>query len=123
MTSPLLVDVSLAGVAQVGAIVLVGGVLAVLVVAFIWDLLRTRDAQTATERTSRRAGGTLVGAGTLAGTVAVAGVEIVAQIPEVALTLLGAGAIISGWSWDLFLAVAVLVWIGSEAITGGVLDS
>lgn len=115
--------IDLVGVAQVGAVVLAVALGGVFVLGLAWDLVRTRDTTEATRRSSRRAGGALVGAGSVAGTVAVSGVEVVSQAPEVALTLLGIGALVQGWHWGLFAVVALGVYVVSEAVVVGATDS
>lgn len=99
--------------------VLVGGVIAVLVGVFALYLLIERDAGEASRKTSERAVGVTAGAGSAGVAAATVGVETVAQLPELALTALGIGAIMSGVSWEMFAALAVVVYLVAETLNGG----
>lgn len=95
----------------------IAGVL-VFVLVFAVYLLAVRDAREAARRTSNRFVGISTGAGGAAAAIAVVGLEVVAQLPEIAIAILGIGAIITGISWEMFAATAVVVYVLTEAING-----
>lgn len=63
--------------------------------------------------------GAILGAGTIVMMIAVAGVEIVMSAPELVITALGVGAIMAGFSWEVFGATALLTYVVSAAVRRG----
>lgn len=102
------------------AIALLGaGVVGVLVLVFLGYVLLGDDTKTAAERTSQRSVGLVSGAlGTFVAALTV-GVEAVLSAPELLITLLGVGAIVSGISWQVFGATAFTVWIVGRTVERG----
>lgn len=88
------------------------------VVVWLWDLVWERDVATAAQKTGRRVGGVALGAGSVAGAGATVGFDLIAQLPELAITILGIGAIVTGISWEVFGATAFLTWLVAEAVNG-----
>lgn len=91
---------------------------AVFLAVFALYLLVERDPREASRKTSKRAVGVGVGAGGTAMAAAVVGLQALAQLPEIALTMVGLWAIVTGVSPEVFLAVAVVTYVAAEAISG-----
>lgn len=98
---------------------LVAGVFVAVVVVFAIYLTLEGDARKASEQTSQRAVGVASGAGGSVVAALVVGIEAVLQAPELLITLLGIGAIISGISWQVFGATAFVTYILGIAVGGG----
>lgn len=102
------VDLALLGLGLVG------------VFGAIWlvYLIVERDAKQAASRTSRAAGGTLLGAGGVATVAAAEGLQVIAEAPGVVIGLIGLGSIIGGISWEVYSAIALTGYIVLVAIRG-----
>lgn len=98
---------------------LVALVLVTLVLLFVGSLLIHRDVEEAGQRTAKRSLGFVGAGGALAGTAATLGVEVVAQLPELAITFLGVGALLTDLSIPVFLALAFVIWAVAESVNGG----
>jgi hypothetical protein len=77
------------------------------------------DGKEAASRTRGKALGLGTGIAGMATAVLQLGLDVVAQLPEIAITLVGIGALLQGWSWEAFAAVALVTWIVAEGLNGG----
>lgn len=82
-------------------------------------LLVIRDPKEAGRRTARRSVGIVGAGGAAAGGAATVGIEVLAQLPELAIALLGVGALLTDLSVPVFLALAFILWAIAEAVNGG----
>ncbi len=94
-------------------------VLSGLVLLFLVYMAVERDPAEAGRKTAERAGGFTLGAGGAATAAAAVGAEVVLQLPELLITFVGIGAIVGGFSWEVFAAIALTVYVLAEAVNGG----
>lgn len=90
-------------------------VVASLGLVFIAQLVYDRDLERAVERTAERSIGVITGAASLVVGALVIGVDWLLSMPELLITATGVGAVLSGINWQIYLTIAVLVWIVSMA--------
>lgn len=83
---------------------------------YLLQLAYDRDPERAAERTAERSLGIVTGAGASVGAALVVGLDWLLSMPELLLTVTGVGAILSGTEWEIYLAMAVVVWILSMLV-------
>lgn len=82
-------------------------------------LLIEQEVEEAVRKTRGRAVGVGTGALSVAGAAATLGLEVIQQLPEIAITMVGIGAIMTDVSWSVFAAIAFVVWMVAEWANGG----
>lgn len=94
------------------------GLIAVFGVLWAIYLVIERDPEEAARRTSERGIGVATGAFGVGLAAAVEGIQMIAEMPGLVMGLVGLGGVLSGISWEVFSAVAVIVYIVVAAVRG-----
>jgi hypothetical protein len=115
----LAVDLSNLMNTEVGLVLLGSALIAAFLGMFVLYLLFERDATEAGRRTAERGTSTFIGALSVSVVVLAEGLSVLAEAPGLVMSAVGLGAVLGGWNWDVFLAVAFLALIVMTAVRNG----